>query len=181
MGRGDGFAIADIASDYLDDEKVRRLWRRLGDVVTMCEALTLHQATVLASWRSGRRVTVDEAAPLWLPVSEVLVAELVAVGMIDRTRRVPARSWSSWYGPAEARRSARVEAGRLGGQAKAKRSSSDATATLYPSVPSLPTVPSVARPRARGRRGADGGGPTSLGDAIAGTPFGKELERRRTT
>jgi hypothetical protein len=179
MGRDDGFAIADVAVGYFDDEKVRRLWRRLSpDVGAMCEALALHQAALLASWREGRRVDVESAAPLWLPVRQELVDHLTAVGLLDKTRRVSARSWSSWYGPAAQRREERREAGRKGGLAKAerlakaspKRSSSSARAELYPSVPSVPSEPSSARAAARGGGAARAAGPESLYELLEGTP-----------
>jgi hypothetical protein len=188
MGRDDGFSIADISTGYYDDEKVRRLWREVGnDVAAMCEALTLHQATVLASWREGKRVTVDEAAPLWLPTRPEIVAALAAVGMLDRTSKVPSRSWSGWFLPAFTRREARREAGRSGGLAKAKHRSSNATTDGYPSVPTVPTVPTgrPAGPRSAAARepknGRAAAGPSSLGEALSGTPFGAELEGRKVS
>lgn len=177
MGRDDGFGIADVSTKHLDDDKVRKLWRLLGpDVSAMCEAITLHLAVVLASWGSGRRMTVDEAAPLWLPVSETSVVALVEVGLLDRSKRLPSRSWATYFGPAKARREARVASGRSGGLAKAKRTSSDARATLYPSGrqagPSSPSVPSV-RPKRATRPAPESGGsaapvPFAEGMAAAG-------------
>lgn len=186
MARDDGFAVADVATSYFDDEKVRQLWRRLApDTGAMLEALGVHQSTLLASWREGRRVTVDAAAPIWLPIRESIVAELVAVGMLDRTQRVPARSWERWFGPARDRKRARVEAGRKGGLAKAEQNPSNARAVLYPSVrpsdrPSVPDRPADSkRPRARSGATARGAsGPVTLADAMAATPFGQELLSR---
>src|SRR3990167_7508414 len=57
VSRDAGFAIADVASDHLDDDKVRKLWRLLGSQPEMCAAVTLHLAVILSSWREGRRVT----------------------------------------------------------------------------------------------------------------------------
>lgn len=174
MGRDDGFAIADIAVGHLDDDKVRKLWRLLApDSAAMSEALMLHLAAVLASWGSGRRVTLDEAAPLWLPVDERLAGLLVDVGLLDRSRKVPSRSFTRWYGPAAARREARKAAGSLGGKAKAKRTSSDARASLYPSGRQAgPSVPSESDRPKRARREPStgsprGGEPTKLRDALA--------------
>lgn len=185
MGRDDGFAIADVASDHFDDEKVRRLWRLLSpDHAAMCEAMTLRFATLLESWGEGRRVTVDEAAPLWLPLNEDLVGALIGSGLLDRSRRVPARSWTSWFDPAVARRDLRREAGRLGGLAKAKRPSSGATAPLQASPKRRSTRPAVRpdRPSVRpdkpsspprspaGPAGGDRGGP-SFREALAAEGF----------
>lgn len=177
MSRGEGFAIADIKVTHLDDNRVRELWRRVGpDVALMSECMTLHLAVILESWGAGRRMTVGQAAPLWLPVRPEVVAHLVAVGMLDRTGRVPAKSWDKHFGPALERRGRRVEAGRSGGLASAKQRSSNASASLNPSIPSIHTNRSDPRPGAR--RGAPDAGPVSLKDAIAGTPFADELARR---
>lgn len=178
MGREDGFAIADVAVGLFDDDKVRKLWRRLEpDSRAMCEAMVVFQSVVLASWGAGRRKTVDESAPLWLSIAEETVPHLVAVGLLDRSGKVPKKSWDAFYGPAAARRAARVESGRLGGKAKAERAASDARATLYPSgrqagpsVPSLPDRP----PRARTASKAGARGPTNLREAVAGTSFAAE-------
>lgn len=182
MGRDEGFAIADVASDYLDDSKVRNLWRRLApDVGAMCEALVIREAVLLGSWREGRRVTVDDASPLWLPIREDLVEALVAVGLLDRTRRVPQRSWTSWFDPAVGRREARREAGRRGGVASGKRrrsdASSDAEPPPNPSGPSGPDRPirpnrpsSPARAPARGGA-ARGGSPVGFREAMASAGY----------
>lgn len=187
MGREDGFVVADVSSGHFDDDKVRRLWRILGNVPDMTEAMALHLATVLGSWRHGRRMTVEESVPLWLPIRSELVDALVSAKLLDRSTRVPIASWNDWYGPANARREARRESGRLGGLASGKVRSSDASATPNPSV--RPSVPSVRPSRGRAREGSraprengeekpTGPLPTSLREAIAGTPLGEEIERR---
>jgi len=132
MSRDDGFDVADVATGHLDDPKVKALWRELApDQARMSRALMLHFATLLASWRQGCRVTVDEAVPVWLAPDAELVTALVAVRLLDRTRRIPARSWKGWFGPAWERREARRESGRLGGlRARGKRSLADALHTL---------------------------------------------------
>lgn len=132
MSRGDGFAIADVATDLLDDDKVRALWRELGgDLTRMTHALVLHEATLLGSWRAGCRVTVAAAAPLWLPVDQELVAALQRVRLLDGSGRITAKAWHSWFDPAAMRREARRRSGELGGlRARGKRSESDAKALL---------------------------------------------------
>ena len=118
MSRDDGFDVADMATGHLDDPKVKALWRELApDQNRMSRALMLHFATLLASWRQGCRVTVDEAVPVWLEPDAELVAALVSTKMLDR---IPARSWKGWFGPAWDRREARREAGRRGGIASGK-------------------------------------------------------------
>jgi len=191
VGREEGFAIADIASNHMDDEKVRRLWRVLEqDSTAMCEAVTAHFATVLASWREGKRVKLEEAAPLWLHVRPEITAALMAVGLLDRQKRVPARTWAGWYEPARARREARRDAGRSGGLAKAKRSSSVATAEAEPSStrpavrPDRPTVPSGsadpsngrAPRRASGAAAARGGDTVSFREAVAAAGYNPEAK-----
>jgi hypothetical protein len=109
----------------------------------MCEAVTLHLAVLLASWSAGRRVSLNHALPLWLEARQERIDDLVAVGLLDRRRMIPVRSWTSWFGPAQARREVRREAGRKGGKAPRKQSASNAEAGLNPTV--RPTVlPSVS-------------------------------------
>lgn len=168
MSRDDGFAIADIDTGYFTDDKVNRLWRRLQDVSKMCEALAIHQAVVLGSWASGRRRTVVETVPLWLVPDVDLVGHLMAVGLLDRSQRVPAKSWASHFGPASARRDLRRQAGAKGGKSPRKQPSSNASASLgkqplsnaqaslnptgRQAGPSVPSSPSDNPSQPRGRR-----------------------------
>ena len=127
MSRDDGFDVADMNTGHLDDPKVKALWRALApDQAAMSRALLLHLATLLASWRQGSRVTVDEAVPVWLAPDGELVAALQSVRVLDKSRRVPTHSWTGWFGPAWNRREARREAGRKGGQASGKQRFSNA-------------------------------------------------------
>jgi hypothetical protein len=122
MSREDGFDVADVATGHLDDPKVKALWRALApDQDRMSRALMLHVATLLASWRQGSRVTVTEAVPVWLDPDPELVAALVDARLLDKTGRIPPRSWKGWFGPAWERREVRRESGRKGGQASGKR------------------------------------------------------------
>jgi hypothetical protein len=116
MSRDDGFAVADLSTDLLDDPKVKALWRELDDQGRMGHALTLYTATVLASWRAGTRVTVADAAPVWLALDDELLLVLVRVRLLDHTGRLPLRSWKGWFGPAWDRREKRRRAGALGGR-----------------------------------------------------------------
>ena len=174
MSRDDGFPVADLDSAYFDDAKLRALWRALADPDRMARAVCLHHATVLASWRQGCRVTVAEAAPLWLPLDDDVIGALRRVRLLDKAGRISEESWTRWFGPAQARREVRRAAGRRGGltrssdaQALLEHDSSNAEAMLEqtssdaepvrPSVnPSVPPVPSdgstglLGEKRARG-------------------------------
>lgn len=145
MSRGDGFPVADVDSSYLDDAKLRALWQRLQDTDRMARAVLLHHSTVLASWRHGERVTVTEAAPVWLPADADLVLDLVAVKLLDRSGRVPLQSWREWFGVADAKREkardrwARYNAKRDAVTASEPRGNHAGTATSGPTGPSVPT------------------------------------------
>lgn len=142
MSRDDGFTRADIDSSYFDDAKMRALWHVLLDADKMARAVVLHKATLLSSWRHGERVTVQEAAPIWLPVDEALVAALVSVKLLDKGGRVAPSSWRRWIGPAIERREKRRVAGATGGRASGRVRSSRAEATVQqPSTFAEPNQP----------------------------------------
>lgn len=155
MSRDDGFAIADIDTGKLDDLKVRRLVRTTGDETLIARCLVALEAIQLTSWKQGERVTLADAAPLWMTTIDELAERLREVGLLDDEDRIPEHAWNSWFGPAHARREERRDAGRKGGLAKSANRSSSATAEpeVSPSralpvrtVPSVPTVPTgVAR------------------------------------
>src|SRR5262245_9075209 len=120
MSRDEGFAIADVDVGYLDDPKVRRLIRSTtgeSDDSLVARCVVLHVAVLLASWRGGDRVAVDDAAPIWLSDVPDLVERLAAAGLLDDTGRIPEGPWESWFGPARDRRNAKREGGRKGGVA----------------------------------------------------------------
>ena len=162
MSREDGFGIADVDVALLDDAKVRQLVRSTRDEGVAARCLIGYTAVLLASWRQGQRVTLDDAAPLWLTDLDDLAARLRAARLLDDERRIPEKPWTGWFGPAWERREERREAGRKGGYAKARgRSSATAEpeqshgeplADLYPSVPSVPSYPSVPSVKARANR-----------------------------
>ena len=172
MTRADGFMTADVDTGLLDDAKNRVLWRRLQDPALMCQAVTIHLATLLASWGAGERATVDESVPVWLDPAPAVLEALVAVGLLTTDHRLPEHAWDGWFGPAWTRREERRESGRKGGLAKANRTPSPSRALAEPersqsealpgpSGPSLPTRPSSRR-RARN---ATGEGTTTPDDA----------------
>lgn len=186
MSRGDGFAVADLDSSYMDDAKLRALWQRIQDADRMARAVVLHQSTLLASWRHGERVTVAEAAPIWLPADAELVSHLVAVRLLDKQGRVHPASWRRWFGAAEERRAKRRLAGATGGRASGNARSSNREATVeHPStfaepVPTVPTVPSVDTPQppSGGGRRSNGTNPRTIAARLTADAEQRERERK---
>jgi hypothetical protein len=189
MARHEGFEVADVSVHLFDDERVRKLARTVA-VHELEEAMVVYVAVVLASWRDGRRVPAGDAVPLWLPPDRLAqpVEDLRAVGLLDKSGRIPSRTWAKWYEPVRERRDrnrdrwARYNAQRTGSTAELPRGSDAATA---PSVP-LRSSP-IRSSRARGakdgsqesREKTTTGGPVSLAEAMAATPFGAELLRSK--
>lgn len=115
MSGRDGFARADVDTSIYDDPKVRALARRLRDHVRTASAMTLYQATMLASWRAGRRLTIDESAPAWwLDDPSDYLVDLQAVQLLDGEGRVPEHAFEAWAGRLIDRREAAADAGREG-------------------------------------------------------------------
>lgn len=133
MPRDEGFAVADTATDKLDDPKFRRLWRTLQDVPAMNAAVVLHEAVQLKSWLVGERVTADDAAPFWMLDVAETTAHLQSVGLLDRAGKLPVKAWDSWIGPARARRQRSRDNGTLGGRPK-KPQDTDPKPTANPQV-----------------------------------------------
>lgn len=189
---GDGFATADVSVSLLDDDRVRKLARSVEEP-RVETAIVVYLAVLLASWREGRRVAAEDAVPLWLPLERLLDADedLRSVGLLDRRSKIPARAWSKWYDPVEARRDrnrerwARYNASRTGGAAELPRGNGAATPPSVPfrsdpAVPSSPSRGSAKRTRSKtDDERTTTGGPVSLADAMAATPFGAELLRLR--
>ncbi len=99
MSGRDGFSRADIDTNFFHDPKAVALARRLqNDCLTMAY-LGLYQATVLASWKAGHRVTLIEAAPAWwLSNLGVPETELRAVDLLDDEGRVLEHAFEAWAG-----------------------------------------------------------------------------------
>ena len=140
MSRDDGFAVADTDTGLMADPKVLALARRVRDTTRTLAAVALWDAVRLASWKAGRRLTLDETLPGWVldPVDD-LADHLVAVGLLDAERRVPEHSWEGWFGPARDRRDRFRVLGARGGVA-----TRDARAVPPGAAPGTP--PAVARP-----------------------------------
>jgi hypothetical protein len=161
MSREDGFDVADVATGHLDDPKVKALWRALApDQDRMSRALTLHLATLLASWRQGARVTVWEAVPVWLEPDENALKALTDARLLDKTGRIPVRSWKSWFGPAADRRDKLRDKWRRANERRVlstPRRNRGGTAAEPPDPSDRPSGPSVRRAPARETPSNDGG------------------------
>jgi hypothetical protein len=153
MSRDDGFGTADVDTGLLDDMKLRRLIRATGDEAVITRCIVGYIAVVLSSWRAGERVTLEDAAPVWMTGVDDLTAKLAEAGLLDADGRIPQHAWTGWFEPAWRRREERRASGRKGGLAKAenRQAGSDAVAQLEQSQgEALPgsTVRSVRTDRA---------------------------------
>ncbi len=104
MSRNEGFGVADVSSAKLSDPKFKALWRYLRDEQAMNAAVVLHDATLLASWQHGERVTADDAAPAWVTDIDAPAKALIHVGLLDSDRLIPDEAWREWFGSASDRR-----------------------------------------------------------------------------
>lgn len=154
MSRDDGFAVADFATSHFDDPKVKALCKALApDVDRICRALTLHEAIVLVSWREGRRVTAEDAAPIWLLDFDAPADDLRIHKLLDDDSKLPVRSWRKWYGAANKRRNA-LRAGWRKRDEKRRSRTKDTTDSRVSHAPRpsvRPSVPSDPSPRGRAR------------------------------
>jgi hypothetical protein len=146
VSRDDGFAVMDVSTDIVNDPKIRKLWRYAPDHASA--AFTAYIATMAESWKAGRRVSVDDAWPAFLPFDQAAVEALVHVRLLDRTGRVTMKAWSGWFEPVLSRRMAsrerwaRANANRNADATGLPRGS-DADTDANRSVPSSPSVPPV--------------------------------------
>ena len=154
MSREDGFQVADLDINLLHDPKVRVLWRILHEPGAMAHAMLLYVAVILASWGTGDRQTIAEAAPIWLDAPDDLVDALHQAGLLDGDGRIPVHAWAGWFDPAYQRREARRAGGRKGGLAahgirpQPEPASSHARTEPDPTVP-VPTGPTDPVPTVR--------------------------------
>lgn len=81
---------------------MRRLAQRLRDDGAFGCAVFVWMATLLGSWREGRRLTASEAES-WVPATEERIGALRDVGLLDDEGRIPAHAWDRYYGPAHDR------------------------------------------------------------------------------
>lgn len=159
--RADGFAIMDVSTSICDDPKFRRLQRENPELVA--PAFAAYVAVMAESWKTGKRVPVEDAWPGFLAFDQTVCDALRRVGLVDAKGFVSVTAWRSWYLPARDRRSksrarwARYNANRDGDTAPPPRGSDVDTATSVPSVrPSPPVPPGASVPpvdaSARGKK-----------------------------
>lgn len=145
MSRDDGFAVMDVSVDLVNDPKVRKLYRYAPDHAD--RAVVAYVSTMAESWKAGRRVTIDDAWPGFVPFDKPAVEALAHVKLIDRTGRVNAKAWREWYEVAKARRDksrdrwARYNRHRDADATSLPRGSDADTATSVPPVPSVRSSP----------------------------------------
>ena len=106
MSRDDGFAIADLDVGFLDDAKVRALVRSTRDEAIAARAIVAYIAAHTSSWANAERVSVGDAAPLWLTDVDDLVTRLAAAELVEADGRIVEHAWDSWFAKAKARRDA---------------------------------------------------------------------------
>lgn len=101
----DGFDHADIDTGLFADPKVLALARRQRDTIRTLAAVALYLVPTLASWKAGDRQRASDALPGWAldPVGD-LIADLIAVGLLDDDERVRDHAFESWFGTALGRR-----------------------------------------------------------------------------
>lgn len=170
MSRDDGFSVMDVSVDIVNDPKVRKLFRLAPDHAGV--AFLAYMATMAESWRAGRRVTVDDAWPAFLPFDQAAVDALLAVGLLDARAMVTTNAWRGWFNPANERRQKSRDRWRRANDrrhADAAQSSTNDSAVTAPlprgtnavtasPVPPVPSVPTVGNrdtpppPAKRGRR-----------------------------
>jgi hypothetical protein len=117
MSRDSGFPRADVDVRILDDPKFRAIIRSTRDDSVIARCVTAYLAILTASWARGERVSLEDAAPLWVTGLDDLGDRLSNIGLLDAEHRIPEHTWASWYEPARARRERLREGGRKGGLA----------------------------------------------------------------
>lgn len=102
MSRDDGFAVMDVSTDICHDPKFRRLQRERPEHVA--SGFLAYMSTAAESWKSGRRVAVEEAWPALIPFDAAVCDSLRLVGLLDRHGLVSSHAWRGWFKPALERR-----------------------------------------------------------------------------
>ena len=127
-----------------------------------------YMAVLGESWAGGDRVSIREAWVPSLPVSMSAASDaLYDAGLLDKSGKVPAKSWDEWFGPAAARIESLKARGRKGAETRWSKHEkadsghrpSDGTAMAQPSPsngqrmhhasqPTTPTTPASQPPQA---------------------------------
>jgi hypothetical protein len=140
----------DVSVDLATDAKVKKLWRHAPDHAGA--AFIAYVATMGESWKEGRRVTIDDSWPAFVPFNKAAIEALVHVGLIDKAGRVSVKAWKGWFEVARDRRTksrdrwARYNAQRDAVTTSLPRGTNADTASSVPPV--LPSVPPSRPPDA---------------------------------
>lgn len=154
MSRDDGFAVMDVSTSWLLDDKFTRLARGYPRLLLWCVAG--YAATKAASWRHGKRMKIVDSLPAWLHYDPDGVAALVSVKLLDRTGRIPAKPWREWFEKASRRRATSRERWTRANDRRRESSQSEhdlprgndavTASTVRPSVPTVrPSVKGLPR------------------------------------
>jgi len=170
MSRDDGFPVMDVSTSIVNDPKVRKLYRHAPDHAGT--GFIAYVGTLSESWKAGRRITVDDAWPACVSFDKAAVEALIHVGLLDRTGRIPVKSWRGWFEAARARREKSRERWRRYNEKRdadttevPRGSDVDTATSVPPSRPFLPPGSTGASVNARVRAPEDS--------------LEKEMERRR--
>ena len=145
MTRTEGFAVMDVSTSILDDPKFRRIQRQAPELVAT--AFTAYLGVMAESWRTGRRVSIDDAWPTIIQYDAAVDSILREVGLLDKRGLPTPKAWRGWFEPARERRDksrerwARYNAKRDADTTLPPRGNHVGTATSVPSVPSVPSDP----------------------------------------
>lgn len=124
MSRDDGFTVMDVSVDYVHDPKWRRLQRLAPDHVGT--AFIAYTATMGASWKAGRRVSVVNAWPPLLAFDDAAIEALRHVCLLDRNGLIAIKTWRDWFETANKRREQSRERWARYNEARRARGESDA-------------------------------------------------------
>lgn len=134
MSRDDGFAVMDVSVDIVNDPKIRKLFRLHPDVAGA--GFVAYMATMGESWKAGKRVSIEDAWPAFLPFSQPAVDALGHVDLLDSKGLVSPKAWRGWFTPAQTRREAVRERWRRANEKRAHSNTNDSAATDVDAAPS---------------------------------------------
>ncbi len=156
MSRDEGFAVMDVSTSLLSDTKVKRLLRHAPDRYPV--AVLAYLSTMAESWKTGKRVPVEDAWPAGVPVDPLAIEALSHVGLVDASGLIVVKTWRSWFGKAKSRRAKSRADWRKWTENKRNRQRGVSPDTDPDK--SIPSVPSVRPSKGiQGRRPLDDGPP----------------------
>lgn len=145
MNRAEGFAVMDVSTSICEDPKFRLIQRMSPQLVA--PAFAAYMAVMAESWKAGKRVTIDNAWPAFLPFDSTVIDVMREVGLIDKRGVVSPKAWRDWFEPARERREKardrwhRANDNRNADTARLPRGNSAGTSAPVPSVRSAPSAP----------------------------------------